>query len=80
MHILSSHQYSTKSPTKQVLQNLLMIYAISTCTRQLEMGVPKKAMTLQGITSLEIPMEVRSEPHKSGYKRKNNEELQVSKI
>lgn len=44
------------------------------------MGVPKKAMTLQGVTSLEIPMEVRSGPHKSGCKRKNNEELQVSKI
>ena len=80
MYIPSSHQYSTRSPTKQVLQNLPMIHTISTCAQQLEMGVPKKTMTLQGVTSLEVPMEVRSGPHKSGCKGKNNEELQVSRV
>lgn len=35
----------TRTPTKQVLQNLLMSYTTLTCTQQLTMGVPKKSMT-----------------------------------
>lgn len=46
-----------------------MFYTILTFT-QLEMGVPKKSMTLQSITSLKAPMKVRSGLSKLGSKGK----------
>lgn len=60
----------TRTPTKHVLQNLLMSCTTLTCTQQLTMGVPKKSMTPQGVTSLKVPMKVRSGLSKLGCKGK----------